>query len=606
MIKKLQFKRVLGYLLISTLFSYAQPIKIMPLGDSITYGDIANPENIRKGYRNYLWYKLEEANYDVDFVGSRSAGKGIKPKFDTDNEGYYGYTSYGLAEGTYSWLKSSSPDIVLLHAGSNDLSSSVSGIEDILNEIDNYEDVSAKEVTVILALIINENPNVSWITSLNKNITRMAKNRIDNGDKIVIVDMEKGAKINYSKDMSDFVHPSNSGYEKMASVWFKALEKIFGSHTVRIVQDINGDGQSDIVGFGNNGVMVSFSTGDGFTKPKVVAKNFGYKQGWRTNTHLRVMADIDGDGQSDIVGFGNNGVMVSFSTGDGFTKPKVVAKNFGYKQGWRTNTHLRLMADIDGDGQSDIVGFGNNGVMVSFSTGDGFTKPKVVAKNFGYKQGWRTNTHLRLMADINGDGQSDIVGFGNNGVMVSFSTGDGFTKPKVVAKNFGYKQGWRTNTHLRVMADINGDGQSDIVGFGNNGVMVSFSTGDGFTKPKVVAKNFGYKQGWRTNTHLRLMADIDGDGQSDIVGFGNNGVMVSFSTGDGFTKPKVVAKNFGYKQGWRTNTHLRLMADINGDGQSDIVGFGNNGVMVSFSTGDGFTKPKSLLNDFAYNNGWKI
>ena len=50
------------------------PIRIMPLGDSITYdnheGD-TRPEGLRTGYRQPLWLKLtQEGGYNVDFVGS--------------------------------------------------------------------------------------------------------------------------------------------------------------------------------------------------------------------------------------------------------------------------------------------------------------------------------------------------------------------------------------------------------------------------------------------------------------------------------------------------------------------------------------------------------
>jgi hypothetical protein len=36
-----------------------------------------------------------------------------------------------------------------------------------------------------------------------------------------------------------------------------------------------------------------------------------------------------------------------------------------------------------------------------------------------------------------------------------------------------------------------------------------------------------------------------------------------------------------------------MMADVNGDGMQDVVGFGNAGVYVALSTGDGFAAPGS-------------
>ena len=211
----------------------ASTIKIMPFGDSITYdntyADLEDPRptSMRSAYRNYLWYKLEDAGYDVDFVGSRQAGSSISPAFDTDNDGYPGLSSYELANKAYSLINKSKPDIILLHAGSNDWDDSPSAIEDILDDVDRYEYENDKNVTVVLALIINRKDHESWIRYFNANVKRMAQQRIDNGDKIVIVDMENGAGLDYSSDMRDPAHPTDTGYKKMATVWYNALKKIY-------------------------------------------------------------------------------------------------------------------------------------------------------------------------------------------------------------------------------------------------------------------------------------------------------------------------------------------------------------------------------------------
>ena len=96
--------------------------------------------------------------------------------------------------------------------------------------------------------------------------------------------------------------------------------------------------------------------------------------------------------------------------------------------------------------------------------------------------------------------------------------------------------------------------------------------------------NFGYNAGgWRVGMHPRFLADTTGDGRADIVGFGNAGVYVSTSRGDGtFNNPVRVVDNFGYNAGgWRVEKHPRFLADITGNNKSDIVGFGNAGVYVA-------------------------
>jgi len=214
------------YILIAlTYLVDAKTTRIMPLGDSITYDHRANdtrPVSLKSGYRNYLWYALQNANYEADFVGSRSAGAAVNPKFDTDNEGYPNWSSYQIAEYTYDYMRNAKPDIVLLHIGTNDRSPSVDGVEAILNEIDQYEKAYNKSVQVIVALIINRRANDDTIASFNKNLEILIQKRIKNKDKLMIVDMYHDSGI-LKSDYKDNTHPNDAGYNKMAQLWYKAL-----------------------------------------------------------------------------------------------------------------------------------------------------------------------------------------------------------------------------------------------------------------------------------------------------------------------------------------------------------------------------------------------
>lgn len=146
--------------------------------------------------------------------------------------------------------------------------------------------------------------------------------------------------------------------------------------------------------------------------------------------------------------------------------------------------------------------------------------------------GWGRE-HPRMGADVNGDGRTDIVGFANAGVYVSVSNGTTFAAPRRFVTGYGYSSGWRTSYHERTMADVNGDGRADVVGFAHHGVVVSLSTDSGFTAPRTWWNGYyGYSQGWRTNRHPRIVTDVNGDGRADIVGFAGHGTVVSYSTGD--------------------------------------------------------------------------
>ena len=390
--------------------------------------------------------------------------------------------------------------------------------------------------------------------------------------------------------------------------------------TVPLTSDLTGDGRADIVGFGDAGVLVSLNNGDGtFREPVPAVANFAYNAcNWRVERHPRFLADLTGDGRADIVGFGDDGVLVSLNNGDGtFREPVPAVANFAYNAGnWRVERHPRFLADLTGDGRADIVGFGDDGVLVSLNNGDGtFREPVLAVANFAYNAGnWRVERHPRFLADLTGDGRADIVGFGDDGVLVSLNNGDGtFRGPVPAVANFAYNAGnWRVERHPRFLADLTGDGRADIVGFGDAGVLVSLNNGDGtFRGPVLAVDNFAYNAGnWRVERHPRFLADLTGDGRADIVGFGDDGVLVSLNNGDGtFQGPVLAVDNFAYNAGnWNEERHPRFLADLTGDRAADIAGFGDAGVLVSLNNGDGtFQGPVLAVDNFAYNAGnWRV
>jgi hypothetical protein len=210
------------FLSITTLF--AETKRIMPLGDSITNGatDGSNPISKRMGYRAPLYRQLIDANYSVDFVGSLQTGNSVKPSFDTDNEGHPDWTSFDLSEKIFGFLSNTQPDIILLHAGTNDRTKSINGIEDLLDEIDRYENKSGKKIRIIIAEIINRRDNDLVITAFNKRLNTLVMDRWQHGDILTLVDMDTKAALQKS-DYATNTHPNNNGYAKMARVWFNAL-----------------------------------------------------------------------------------------------------------------------------------------------------------------------------------------------------------------------------------------------------------------------------------------------------------------------------------------------------------------------------------------------
>jgi CSLREA domain-containing protein len=256
-------------------------------------------------------------------------------------------------------------------------------------------------------------------------------------------------------------------------------------------------------------------------------------------------------------------------------------------QQWRVEYHPRLTGDVDGDGDDDIVGFGFDRVLVALSNGlNGFAPMQQWTMDYSYNaQGWRTEYHPRLLGDVNGDSRADIVGFGYDRVLVALSTGTSFAPMQQWTTDYSYNaQGWRTEYHPRLLGDVNGDGRADIVGFGYDRVLVALSTGTSFASMQQWTTDYSYNaQGWRTEYHPRVLGDVDGDGDKDIIGFGYDRVLVAKSNGlNNFAPMQQWTTDYSYNaQGWRTEFHPRLTGDFNGDGKDDLIGFGYDRVLVA-------------------------
>ena len=191
-------------------------VKIMPLGDSITYGE-GDPK--RGGYRTVLSTLLADDGFMIDFVGSQRSGEEVLA--DADNEGHPGWRISNIREAIESegWLETYQPDIILLHIGSNDLRYG-NGLYAPDNLSALLDDILARlpNVRVIVAQIIP----TRWGAEVSQRIYTDAIPNVaaSKGSQVSVVDMRE---IMVKSDFMTLYHPNVSGYEKMAHAWESAI-----------------------------------------------------------------------------------------------------------------------------------------------------------------------------------------------------------------------------------------------------------------------------------------------------------------------------------------------------------------------------------------------
>jgi lysophospholipase L1-like esterase len=191
-------------------------LKIMPLGDSITYGD----GDLRYvGYRNLLGTLLTSDGYSIDFVGSQQSGEDAIP--DPDNEGHPGWRIPNIKGGIDSegWLETYQPDIILLHIGSNDLRyGNEAYAPDNLSALLDDILVRLPQTHIIVAQIIP----TRWGSDSSHRLYNGAIPGIaaSKGAQVSVVDMQN---ILSKSDFMTLYHPNARGYDKMAFAWESAI-----------------------------------------------------------------------------------------------------------------------------------------------------------------------------------------------------------------------------------------------------------------------------------------------------------------------------------------------------------------------------------------------
>jgi lysophospholipase L1-like esterase len=196
----------------------ARNLRILPLGNSITYGYLSSDGN---GYRKVLLDTITANGSTVQYVGSVQAGN----MTDNHNEGHPGATISQIA--TFANLSlPERPNIILLMAGTNDMAQSLN-LSDAPRRLGDLIDqchAACPDAVILVAQLTPATDNVtsSNIAAYNPTIPGLVSARVMNGVKALTVNMSSFLT---TSDLIDGLHPNDIGYGKMATGWFQGLKE---------------------------------------------------------------------------------------------------------------------------------------------------------------------------------------------------------------------------------------------------------------------------------------------------------------------------------------------------------------------------------------------
>jgi len=335
--------------------------------------------------------------------------------------------------------------------------------------------------------------------------------------------------------------------------------------TFSIPADIDGDGDIDIISCNFWNYQITLHKNDGNTNPSFTSTNIG-ETSVASKPHTLFVADIDGDGDLDLIegdsgdGFSQPWFIRVHSNlnGDGSSWSKDIINN-GLRDETLTGQSSVFVADMDNDGDMDIIGSGwdnnriawyeNNGAG-SFSKGESITNSADQVRSI-------------VAADMDNDGDMDIISAHED--IIAWYENDGNANPTwtkiIIAGTFDTAQ-------AVYAADMDNDGDIDIIAVKHNGIVWFENDGNAdptFTAANVATSGPGADQYDMFGGYGPIaisVADINNDGHMDILS------AKSWYINDGNANPSWTAAQF------RTGTNdIRSIsaADMDGDGDMDIL-----------------------------------
>jgi hypothetical protein len=380
-----------------------------------------------------------------------------------------------------------------------------------------------------------------------------------------------------------------------------------------IVPTANG---ADYVGFGTDSVTMALGestpNGPGFAGSTSPIDDFGTAQGYTAEAQRGAADTSSGTIAPTVYGQGFAGVYWYAATGGTPTDPIYQSSpnlypDFGTEQGWTPANGFNVAKFTSADAYASILGFGDDGIVVGYQAFDpNPINPQssyVIPFAAGNNSGWDQTVDVRSFVDnngqpidLNGDGVTDFVGMGPNGL--EFACGGtsvselGFhltlgplqsAQINGTSSDFGEAQGWTDSNSVRDIVKDPSTGYYDIIGFGAGGVYVSMGQdpathgGQPFGQMYLALANFGSDQGWSNALTPRLAGEVSGDGIPDIVGFGANSTFTALGSYNSsgqltFTMdPSATINDYGYNEGWSTSNTVRTLADVSGSGVNSLV-----------------------------------
>jgi hypothetical protein len=365
----------------------------------------------------------------------------------------------------------------------------------------------------------------------------------------------------------------------------EVLDLAQGASTV-LAADLDGDGDQDVVAGCSS--CASF-----FTVPSILWYENDGNRGRPSFTrhwlppdlgfHVEdlVATDLDGDGDADLVSGrvgGLAGGEVAWLENLGGSPPRFSSHRISLNTRDANDVHA---ADLDGDGDVDIVAASRRDDTIVWYENDGMVPPSLFVQWFitqdpdgrGPVNGFADGVTSVFAADVDGDGHMDLLSTSGNDDKVAWYQNDGGSPPSFSPHVIAVTADRAFSVFA---ADLDADGDMDVVSGSFADDKVAWYENLGGAPPAFVERVIvedpdgpaGPLEGFADGINRIRVSDLDGDGDFDILSAAAGGNKIAWYENVGGTPPHFLPRVISTATAGAAKI---FEADLDGDGDLDVI-----------------------------------
>ncbi|MFJ3673582.1 FG-GAP-like repeat-containing protein [Streptomyces sp. NPDC090106] len=555
-------------------------LRLLPVGDSITYGAASSDGN---GYRKLLWDALDAQGLEPDFIGCNASGDMSDPQ----HEGNRGYLIEAMEDPAVRDATLMRPNVVTLMAGTNDIyrDSEVAKAPGQLGALIDQLQAASPGVAIAVATIVpvkNDSEAQKRRNAYNEQVRLLVEDRQDSGQKVMLAEMGPMTE----SMLYDTLHPNDVGYAYIAGRFEEAVTAMV--HEGWVVDTADGTANADACVMAGGGWQELGRIAEGPINPD------SSSAGVRGQVRL---ADFDGNGKSDYAVVTDTGAVYLWTkiTGGWVNRGKVAAGNGVPGRG----SQVRF-ADLDGDHDADYLVVDAYGAVrawrnddVWINGGSAWHYMGTIAQGTG--TGGGTDLHF---ADLDGDLDDDYLVVHDDGSIGAWINDDVFVNGHSAWTGLGLIAAGVGAPGSKVrLADLDGDKDADYL------IVHSDGSAEAWLNDSV-PEDLG--KGWRSIGKIAAgtgmggdavqFADADADRDADYFVIDSDGTVTAWENDKVATRSD---KENGFKKLGLYGDHLLdaagnarsvRFADLDGDGDDDYLLVGPKGEVEAWRNDDVATR----------------